>query len=119
MKKSDKAFCDLLKGLLPEEQIDSIIQQKNKLAGWTPVTLRELQAMSEEERKKLLSFCWHDGRVRCDCIGITDLVVTPYEHSYGLDWSDINGDPQTQVSTLDEPIHNVGDGTWNYGLYKK
>jgi hypothetical protein len=119
MKKTESAFRNMFKDLLPEEQIDSIITQKNDLKGWTPVTLRELQAMSEEERKKLLSYCWHDGRVRCSCIGITNLEVTPYSNSYDIKWSDIDGDPHTRVSTLDEPMHNIGDGEWNYGLYRK
>ena len=119
MKKSDSSFENMLRDLLPPEQYSSIMQEQSDLKGWKPITLRELQAMSEEDRKKLLSYCWHDGRVRCSCIGITDLKVSPFKHSDRVQWSDTSGDPDFEVFDMDAPIHNIGDGEWNYGLYRK
>jgi hypothetical protein len=68
-----------------------------------------------------MSFCWHDGEVRCDTIGISDVKITPSsrEGSFDVHWSDSNGDPSVYDVKLDDKIDNIGDGDWNYGLYKK
>lgn len=102
------------------EKIDSLVTQVKNLKGWTPITLIELMEMSDKDLKKLKSYCWHDGNYRCDTIGISNLkVIKVAEGRYNVEWSDNDGDPNLYSVLLDEEIHNIGDGEWNYGLYKK
>jgi hypothetical protein len=102
-------------------EIKDRIYQYKTLKGWTAITVKELSEMKEPELKKLLSFCWHDGETRCDCIGIQDVKIIPShsEGNFNVEWSDMNGDPNIYGLSMDDKIDNVGDGTWNYGLYKK
>lgn len=105
-------------------EIESRIFQYKTLKDWIPITVEELSKMSDEEKEKLLSFCWHDGEVRCDTIGITDVLITqsesfPDSTECNLNWSDSNGDPYIYGIEMTDKIHNRGDGQWNYGLYKK
>jgi len=86
---------------------------------WRPITLDELQQLSIDERKKLLSYCWKHGEPRCWCIGITDVVVTATEHgNFKLQWSDMDGDPEIYVNS-DEKIDSIWNDRYSYGLYKK
>ena len=104
------------------------------LDGWEPITYRELKEMSEEELLKLKSYCWRDGQPRCDCIGIRNLsfekhinnegstnIHRPETIWYKIQWSDNDGDPCITMrdDEWDSNIDNVGDGEWNYGLYRE
>lgn len=98
------------------------LEELEDLSGWTPITLSELKSMTESELKELKSYCWHDGRPRCDCIGIQDVVFTQSRYNpngWDVNWSDENGDPSLDGYELDDVIDNIGSGDWNYGLYKK
>ena len=86
------------------------------------VTVNDVLEMSEEERSKLWSACWHDGRYdapRCACRGILNFKV---EKSHGdrfkVSWDDRDGSPHFEVFSYDDKIHQVGDGEWDYGLYR-
>lgn len=87
------------------------------------VSASQVLAMTEEERSKLWSVCWHDSNYtepRCECVGITDFKIETNKYSkdmYNISWSDIDGDPNIQVFDLDKPIHKEGNGEWDYGLY--
>lgn len=120
-KKTDLEI--VMKGLGYEQhEIEDKIYQVKTLKGWTPITVQELSEMSQKELDKLLSFCWHDGHCRCDCIGITDLTITEDVKNKGywdVSWSDGNGDPQIYVDSLSTVINNIGNGDWNYELFKK
>ena len=113
----------------------NIFQYRLKLKGYTPITVRELQAIIDDEEgigdgssqgidcSELLSVCWHDGEYRCDTTGIGLVKITKHQNSqndaYSIEYSDECGDPRFEVFGYDTPIDNEGDGTWNYGLYRK
>ena len=84
-----------------------------------PITFQELKDMSDDERSKLISYCWHEGRYRCDTVGIHNVKFTDYENYSLLTFSDNDGDPSIEFRYYNEEIDNVGDGEWNYGLYKR
>lgn len=100
---------------MDEDEIEDKIIVLDELKGHGPVSARELLEMPESELAKLKSFCWHEGRYRCDTVGISDLSVKGLVVNY----SDSNGDPTVYVTSLDQKIDNIGDGEWNYGLYRK
>lgn len=105
---------------LDDEFIESTLHERNDLDGWEPITFKELKKMSEDKLKKLLSYCWHDSSPRCDTIGITNIVFSKVSKSQNkLEFSDDCGDPEIYFSDENQKIHKLGDGTWNYGLYKK
>lgn len=87
------------------------------------VTVNQVLLMTEEERSKLESVCWHNedySEPRCSCIGISDFKVEANKHSntrFDVSWSSLDGNPFIIVFDLDEPIHRDGDGIWDYGLY--
>ncbi len=117
-----KEYIKMMKQLrFDDYEIESKLNEMEDLIGWEAVTLKELQSMSQSELDKLKSYCWHDGRPRCDCIGITNLSITgpgKYGH-YRVEFSDENGDPHFEIRDINSKIDNVGDGEWNYGLFKK
>jgi hypothetical protein len=92
--------------------------------GYTPITLKELTTMSEEDLKSLYSLCYKNGKYRCDTIGITNVDIksetTENNISYYLvTFSDDDGDPRFTCRDIDDLILDVGDGEWMYGLFKK
>lgn len=105
-----------------EYQIKSKIGEYKDLHGWKAITLKELMEMKPEELKELKSYCWHDGEPRCDCIGIQELKIEKSKYregAYNVSFSDENGDPDFEVMNIDDEINETGDGTWDYGLFKK
>ncbi len=132
--KNYKDFIKLMREAKMEDyQINNILSQRETFEGWEAITFKELKEMTPDELSKLLSYCWKEGEPRCDTIGISNLVITPRKSSYisgadhqryiknywYLEYSDDNGDPSFEISNEDELIHKLGDGTWNYGLYKR
>ena len=117
-----KEFISMMKKLRYEDhEIEMKLDEMEDLDGWEPITFGELKEMSQEEKSKLMSYCWHDGNPRCDCIGIQDVNFTPgrRQGEWNVQWSDIDGDPHLHGYKLDVLIDNIGDGDWNYGLYKR
>ena len=89
------------------------------LSIWRPVRFGELKTLSDSELSGLFSNCWKNGEQRCSCIGIRNLKIS---ETNTVTWSDVDGDPEIDLwEDIDEDfeLHNVGDGTWNYGLYIK
>lgn len=105
---------------IPEEVFENMFSADPKLTSeWTPITLGELRVMKQDELDKLYSNCWKNGEQRCACIGISNLEISD---TNTITYSDIDGDPEIDLwKDIDEDflIDNVGNGTWNYGLYKK
>ena len=130
-EKEKQEMYKLLKSLrMSDDEIWSKINETSDLESYTPITYRELENMSDAEKDELYSYCWHDGRFRCDCVGITDVIFKKYPRAggicetlsssyYSLNFSNENGDPKIIFHSYDDLIDNVGDGEWNYGLYKK
>ena len=119
-KFSDSLITDVMKEIgYDDQEIEDKLYEHNIFKGWTPITVKELQEMDENKQKELFSFCWHDGQVRCDTIGIRNLKIENSGNGWRINWSDMNGDPTIYVSNLDTLLDNFGDGEWNYGLYKK
>ena len=87
----------------------------NILKGYTPITFNELRKMSQNELDNLLSVCWHDGKLRCYCVGINNVIFTDNK----VKFSDSDGDPSIRFRDENNLIDNIGDGVCNYGLYKK
>jgi hypothetical protein len=104
-----------------EEQIENKLIEYVDLKGWVPITFVELMSMSEKERNKLKSYCWHDGEPRCETTGISNVEFHDYSTYFKLTYNDYNGDPHIHfgLDGWNDKIDNVGDGIWNYGLYKK
>ena len=105
---------------IPQEVIDSIFEEQPYLTNeWKALTFKELKDMDESELSQLLSYCWKDGSYRCSCIGISNLSI---DKTNTINYSDSNGDPTIDLwKDIDDDfkIDNVGDGTWNYGLFRK
>ena len=101
-------------------EIELKLSEMEDSQDWEPITLKELMSFTQSELDELKSYCWHDGKPRCSCIGIKNLTVTgPSEKGYyTIEFSDSDGDPNFQIHK-DSKIDNAGDGEWNYGLYKK
>lgn len=126
-KKTEKKYKDVIKTLrllgMDNDEIESKIFEMENLKDWTPITLRELMSMSEDELSQLKSYCWHDGNYRCDTIGITNLKVLKRDvdnrEYWVVSFSDDDGDPHFEIHSLDIPIKKIGDGEWDYGLFKK
>ena len=94
--------------------------KKIKFPGYKPITVKELSSLSDDELKDILSICWHEGEFRCETVGIYDVNIIKYtDGHYDVEWSDDDGDPRIYVESTDELIDDIGDGEWNYGLYKK
>lgn len=87
----------------------------NILKGYRPITFNELRKMTQSELDNLLSVCWHDGKLRCHCVGINHVTFTDNKVTF----SDSDGDPSIRFRDENNLIDNIGDGEWNYGLYKK
>ena len=108
---------------MSEDEIWAKINEVSDLENYTPITYRELANMSDDEQSKLYAYCWHDGNPRCDCTGITDVLFEEANYSGGiyyiLSYSNETGEPHFTFHNYDDFIDNVGDGEWNYGLYKK
>lgn len=89
------------------------------------LSYNELKEMTQEELCQVFSMCWKDPdynggynerTLRASATGIRDLIY--HEKSKILDWSDDDGDPNIDYQNTDEKIHHLGDGTWQYGIYK-
>jgi hypothetical protein len=121
LKKYKQTIDVMLQLRMTEEQILHKLIEQDELNGWEPITFRQLAQLSENELKELKSYCWHDGKPRCQTIGIYNLKIKEFfdETHWDITFSDDNGDPKIFCTDLDQKINNVGDGTWNYGLYKK
>lgn len=122
--KKYRTEIDQLRKLgIDDGDIEDVLQQKEDFNGWKRITLKELMKMNEGDLSKLMSYCWHDGRPRCDTIGITDLKVEERKSGnvvyYHVEFSDGNGDPSFEVRDINQELHKVGDGEWDYGLYKE
>jgi hypothetical protein len=128
-KKVKKDEFKLLRSLMSEagytkEEIADKIYEIKKLRGWEPITFAELWEIkdNEKELKKLYSVCWKDGSWRCDCKGITELVIMKSGKKItGIEWSDADGDPSVWTNfKLSDKIDKISDdGQWAYSLYKK
>lgn len=126
-KKIEKKYKDIIKTLrligMDKDEIREKIFEMENLKDLEPITLRELMSMGDDELNQLKSYCWHDGKYRCDTIGITNLKVLERNNGNRKYWvvsfSDNNGDPHFEIHSLDTPIKKVGDGEWDYGLFKK
>jgi hypothetical protein len=90
------------------------------------VSPNQVLAMTDEEKSKLWSVCWHEGQfkgyeqVRCACVGINNFKIEPSKWSddrYNISWLDGDGGARFEVFDLDKPMHQEGDGEWDYGLY--
>jgi hypothetical protein len=95
---------------------------RENLKNWTPITVEELNGMTTDELKNLLSYCWKYGEYRCETIGIHDVVITPApEYHFNVSWSDADGDPAIRGLTWKCYIDNIGgsDNRYSYGLYKR
>jgi hypothetical protein len=111
---------ETLKSLsLSDDNIVSILQKKEDFDGWVPITFEELKKMPPEKLKELKSYCWKDGNPRCDCIGITDVNFEQIYNSWKLTFSTDYGEPSITFFNYKQKIDNIGDGAWNYGLYKR
>ena len=118
-----KSIISVMQGLrMKDEEIENKLIEIDDLYGWEAITFLQLKSMSEEELKELKSYCWHDGKPRCQCIGIENLFFHEFNYDNKFSWkitfSDYNGDPIINTFDLTQKIDNIGDGTWNYGLYQ-
>lgn len=129
-KKKTNTDINQMKAILKEigmseYEIENRLYQYKTLKGWKPISAKELQKMSVSDLKNVLSFCWKEGNPRCDCIGISDVKINKCDEIptqsvyYKVQWSDETGDPILYINSLDILIDQVGDGTWEYGLYIK
>lgn len=111
-----------MKGIgMTDDEIIKFLKRHLAFDGWVPITFRELFEHTVDF-KSLFSYCWHDGEHRCDTIGIRNVnfKVSDTDTKYWiLSYSDDDGDPKIEFSDLDAEIDYVGDGEWNYGLYKR
>jgi hypothetical protein len=126
-KKLEKKYKDAIKLMrqlgMDDYEIEDKLFQMDDLKGWYPITLKELLEMGEDELNKLKSYCWKEGRYRCDTIGISDLKIEKRQSGnreyWSVSYSDGNGDPHFEVHDENEPINKIGDGYWDYGLFIK
>lgn len=119
-KKKYGIMINAMKELGFEEyQIQSKITEKEELEGYRPITLKELIEMKEKDLKTLLSYTWKEGTRRCCDIGIQDLKITKETNYYYITYGDDSGNPRFSIRDEKEKIFKVGDGTWDYGLFKK
>ena len=87
-----------------------------KLYGnYVAITFDELVNLNKSELDNILSVCWHEGKFRCKSVGIENVFI---EGNY-LHWDDSNGNPKLRIKDFNTKIDNIGNGEWNYGLYKK
>jgi hypothetical protein len=87
------------------------------------LSYNEIKDMSEAQLSQLITMCWHEsfGRTfneetfRCDSDGIKDIKYANNK----LEWeSDDSECGYVQRYDADEKIHQLGDGEWDYGIYK-
>jgi hypothetical protein len=119
---SDKVLREAMKQLgFDRHEISDRMEQYKSLNGWKPITIKELSKMTDEEKSKLKSYCWKNGNPRCDSVGITDVKITPSDRPgcFDVSWSDSDGDPNIYGYEESQKIDQIGDGTWDYGLYKR
>ena len=109
--------CRLLR--ISDYEIERKIHEIELLEGYRPLTIREIGTLTQADFDNVLSVCWHDGKLRCNCIGISSVLVEQRTYGIELSWSDGNGDSQINSRNIDKEIDNIGDGDWNYGLYIK
>lgn len=79
--------------------------------------------MNVNDLKELHSVCWYEKKLRCECVGISNLKITEKFTTKNIKYwlisfSDDDGDPSFTCRNLNDLIYFVGDGTWSYGLYK-
>ena len=126
-KKYREKYPEVIKALkllkMEDYEIEQKICEMEDMEGKKAITFEELKNMSEENRKKLYSYCWKEGRPRCSCTGISDVIFTKHPRSSGgsywtLGYSDGNGEPHFEFDDWKEKIDKVGDGYWDYGLYR-
>jgi len=92
----------------------------NSMKDWTAITFKELSEMNAKQLEGLKSVCWKDGEYRCSTVGIQDVNLTIVNTTVvSAQWSDSDGDPRLYNYELTDKINNIGEGDWNYGLYKK
>ena len=121
LKTKYSDFIKMMKNLrFDDYEIENKIIEMSDLEDWEPISLMELQSMTQSELDNLKSYCWHEGIPRCSCIGITDVkVITKNVNRHIIKFSDNNGGTTIElIGDLDSKIDNVGDGEWNYGIYK-
>ncbi len=86
------------------------------------LSFNDIKDMSGEELNKLLSVCFHEGKLRTHEIGINNLKykdIYPNSHlkQYYVTWDDEQGNNEVTVFSLDEKIY-VNNDEWSYGIYK-
>lgn len=90
---------------------------------WEPISVNQLTEMTNDEMGSLLSVCWHEGKLRYETIGIYDIQLDQHftggKSYFKLGWSNNSSDPRVYVDKMDTIVDNIGDGEWNYGIYKK
>ena len=105
---------------MDDREIKHRLYMLELLKGTVPLKVSEVIAMSQDELDKVISVCWHDGKYRCDCVGINSVnLETECYDGINLSWCDSDGDPEIYTKSVEDFVDNIGDGEWNYGLYKK
>lgn len=103
---------------------ENIVLDRNK---WEPITLKELEMMTEQEQSQLLSCAWKYDDYREGVIGVSDVKITKTTNHndkscYMIEWSLPDGYTWNILTlTKRKKLHYVG-GTqvrWYCGLYKR
>lgn len=103
------------------------------MEGYEPLSPEEVSLMTPSELQNVLSMCWRNNKYRCSTIGITNFNIDSKPSSstiastgqviisnyFEITWSDDDGDPRLDVDNIKTKIDKIGDGEWEYGLYKK
>jgi hypothetical protein len=113
---------DLLQKLgLSQIDIVSALKVLELKRDTVPVSYRELISMNEHEMSKLLSLSWKDGRYQHHCYGVDEVSIDYREDDWNIlryfDYHNIIVKIYFERSV--DLIDNVGNGQWNYGLYRK
>ncbi len=81
--------------------------------------------MTDVELENLISICWHEthgiyyneNTFRCDSDGLFNIEYT--QELTRLEWEDNEGGASIyRYEDLNAKIHRLGDGEWDYGIYK-
>lgn len=95
------------------------MKTKNILDHFTPenaLSYNDVVGMTSEQLKSVVSVCWHENSLRCYAEGISTVNFDSIRQT--INWSDNDGDPSIENYNPDQKIHQLGDGEWDYGIYK-